>query len=90
MSAPNRRNGKTNEAWDKMCTSKTRYSEEFSARAGAFHLFEVGEKHRDAEMYVYQCPNCRGWHMTGKRNHLPAITFFGMWGETEETVKTTA
>jgi len=69
MTAPNRNHGKTNEAWAKMCLSKTRYSDEYTARAGAFHLFEAPEtvRHKDGlppKLWVYKCTNCRGWHMT--------------------------
>lgn len=43
------------------CTRKRRYSDEFAARAGA-QIFcqETGQ----AQIGIYQCDLCSGWHLT--------------------------
>jgi predicted SprT family Zn-dependent metalloprotease len=65
MTAPNRQHGKTVEEWERMCLNKTRYSDEYTCRAGAQHVLTNPRFGMTvARMFVYKCPNCRGWHMT--------------------------
>lgn len=53
-----------------MCLRKTRHSDEMLARLSAVHLFETKQATVD-ELFVYRCPNCRGWHLTkNKRLNL--------------------
>ena len=53
------------------CNQKKRYSDEFVARAVGASL---SVQFSTAELYMYKCSNCRGYHITrqnsykGKRN----------------------
>lgn len=85
MTAPNRRHGKTQYQWERMCLSKTRYTDEYTARAGAFHLFSLEEPARlrnpvPDKLWVYKCDSCRGWHMTKSEvRGTAAVTAEGMF-----------
>ncbi len=54
--------------WKNMCLNKSRYSDEFSARAASQHVLIRGflntPEKTVSKMWVYRCENCRGWHMT--------------------------
>lgn len=50
----------------RMCERKARFPDEYVARARAAQLIEQGRADRP-QLWVYQCPVCRGWHMTGAR-----------------------
>ncbi len=86
MTAPNRNHGKTQTQWERMCLNKTRYTDEYTARAGAFHLFTFDETRKlrsgpvPQKLWVYKCANCRGWHMTKSqvRGSVP-VTAEGMF-----------
>jgi hypothetical protein len=46
------------------CLNKRRYSDEFAARAAAQASIK---RHGNAQaLWVYQCTECRGWHLTHK------------------------
>lgn len=63
MTAPNKIHGKTREVWDKMCIKKQRFADEMSCRVRAQH----GMSNTETKMlWIYRCPNCRGYHMTHK------------------------
>lgn len=49
-----------------VCESKHRHPDEATARAAAMHSIE--RHHNVAALYVYQCAECHGWHLT-RRNH---------------------
>lgn len=52
------------------CASKRRYPDELTARAGAMHdIHHVGNA---SELYVYRCPECRGFHLTRRDNGVAA------------------
>lgn len=57
------------------CQVKNRYSDESAARVSAQRAIAVHQT--DAILWVYQCPICRGWHLTKSRQH-------GSEGVTEE------
>lgn len=65
MTAPCRSHGKDNSEWQRMCLSKVRYPDEYVARARIGQLYDqaLADKPR---LWVYQCPSCRGWHLTSK------------------------
>ena len=44
------------------CKKKTRYSDELTALAATTHVSDV---EGTQELYIYKCPHCKGWHMTG-------------------------
>ena len=44
------------------CGKKTRYASEGEARATADHQARTTGK----ELNVYQCPWCRGWHLSSR------------------------
>lgn len=67
MTAPSRSHGQRVEVWHKMCLSKRRFPDEYVARAAIQSGMQNGSISTD-KLYVYQCPSCRGWHMTHK-NH---------------------
>lgn len=48
------------------CRRKTRYADEFAARAGGIHRMEADQ----AQLWIYRCKHCRGWHLT-KSEHAP-------------------
>jgi hypothetical protein len=73
MTAPNRRNGKTLGELDRMCTSKMRYSDEYAARGSAQFALNTSRANPLGRLWVYQCPVCRGWHMTKVPNDSPAV-----------------
>jgi hypothetical protein len=73
MTAPNKSHGRTQDAWDKHCRNKRRYSDEFTARISAQHVINTQEN-APRVMGVYQCENCRGWHMTKAKTRLPWVT----------------
>lgn len=62
MTAPNRINGRTREEFERMCANKHRWSDELSARAGAIHSLE--RRPHVEQLFTYQCPICRGFHLT--------------------------
>ena len=45
---------------EKSCTSKNRYATKHDAEAAAFACADYGTK----GLSVYQCPYCKGWHLT--------------------------
>ncbi len=47
------------------CQKKKHFNDEFQARANAL---EVIESHGTKALWVYRCPECKGWHMTSKDN----------------------
>ena len=60
MTAPLRKNGILVVKLVRMCESKNRYPDEYVARG-------VGQEmsmRKKIDLYVYQCPHCRGWHLT--------------------------
>jgi hypothetical protein len=67
MTAPLRRNGREVAATERMCASKSRYPDELTARAAGQHYREHNET---KPLFVYRCPNCRGYHLT-KAEHAP-------------------
>lgn len=76
MTSPTKTHGKTRDEWDKMCLTKRRFPDEHVARAS---ICEGMQKQRikAEKLWIYQCPSCRGWHMTSKNNHgdkSPAVT----------------
>ena len=82
MTAPNRQHGKTVGQWERICLTKTRYADEYSARAGAFHVLTTERFHMTVDrMFVYKCPNCRGWHMSKKTSAHPPVTRDSLLGE---------
>lgn len=74
MTAPNRQHGKTVDEWSKMCLSKSRYADEYIARATAQHVLTAYTDVTVKRMYVYKCPSCRGWHMSKSNNGTPPVT----------------
>lgn len=64
---PNRSHGRTQAQWEAMCLKKRRFPDEYVARAVAQET--LGDPASDVDhLFVYRCPNCRGWHLTHK-NH---------------------
>jgi len=47
------------------CLSKQRWCDELAARAGAMHALER-PGNTITRLWVYACPECRGWHLTSK------------------------
>lgn len=71
--------------WEKMCLSKVRFPDEYVARARAQQVIDM-QGERIGALWVYQCPNCRGWHMTSNgylnaKTH--AVTKDDMFDETQ-------
>jgi hypothetical protein len=50
------------------CESKKRWPDEHSARAGAMVSIELNGN--ATELWVYNCPECRGWHLTKRNNGI--------------------
>ena len=44
------------------CINKMRFADEFAARAHAMRVL-TGHRSR-ANLWVYRCPECNGWHLT--------------------------
>jgi hypothetical protein len=60
MTAPRRQHGLTAAQRAAQCTGKQRYADEATARA-------IGMSRHAASgtaLWVYACPQCRGWHLT--------------------------
>lgn len=74
MTAPNKQYGKTADQWDRMCTSKQRYSDEYSARGSAQYSLRQSQDQNFTRLWVYRCPGCRGWHMTKSPNDSDPVT----------------
>lgn len=68
MTAPLRNHGKLQSEWHKMCLSKVRFPDEHVIRARISQLYDQGALDKP-KLWVYQCPNCRGWHMTSNGHH---------------------
>lgn len=59
MSAPPKRQSL------RTCEKKLYFNDEFQARANALEVIEAyGQK----ALWIYRCPECKGWHMTKKDN----------------------
>lgn len=71
---PNKVNGLTEEERMRRCAGKRRWSDELSACAGALAAVE---RRQVDKLWVYQCPHCRGWHLTRNRQvgKLPAAEY---------------
>lgn len=54
------------------CRKKRRHADELTARAAAMSHIERGLADV-GELYVYQCPECAGWHLTKSRQRA-AVT----------------
>lgn len=67
---PKRKN--TNDTWERMCTSKLRFSDEWSCRVEARDSLRTNTGQRF--LWVYRCPGCRGWHMTSMPNDHEAVS----------------
>lgn len=67
MTQPNKINGLTPAEWERRCTGKHRWPDEFTARAGAAHAIKAFGK--VSALYVYRCPHCRGWHLTRTKQY---------------------
>lgn len=74
MTAPRRTHGKLQSEWDKMCLSKVRFPDENVARARISQLYDQGVIDKP-KLWVYHCPNCRGWHMTSKGHKEPRLRY---------------
>ena len=55
---------RTTDERTRMCLRKVRFPDEYVARARCAQLIEQGRAD-SPRLFVYQCPVCRGWHMTG-------------------------
>lgn len=49
------------------CASKRRHPDESVARASAMDALSQPNTHR-IKLYVYKCPECRGWHLTRSKH----------------------
>lgn len=55
-----------------VCRPKRRYASEVEARAGAMlSIEEVGDV---AQLWVYRCKHCAGFHLTKQSNPGPMVT----------------
>jgi hypothetical protein len=73
MTAPSKIHGKTVEAWAKMCLGKNRYSDESGCRASAQKSIQRPASELEL-LWVYKCPNCKGWHMTRSENDSAPVS----------------
>lgn len=46
---------------EEACAKKKRYADDLTARAAAM---ESCSKYGEDVLFTYQCPVCRGWHLT--------------------------
>ena len=55
---------------DKNCKQKDRFTDEPQARAAALYAIENPRNGGKpvAQLWVYRCDSCFGWHMTSKRH----------------------
>jgi hypothetical protein len=53
------------------CQSKRRHPDEITARAAAMRAIQY--RGQVNKLWVYPCPECRGWHLTKKNNGLGAL-----------------
>lgn len=52
----------------RICEAKRRHPDELLARAAAMRAIEI---HNETDrLWVYQCPECRGWHLTKRNNGI--------------------
>ena len=63
MTAPRRKNGVLVKFIETGCTNKIRYPDAITARAAGQYY---GDCFNHA-LYLYQCPYCKGWHLTKKK-----------------------
>lgn len=68
-----------------MCLSKVRFPDEYVARARIGQLFDQGRPGK-RRLWVYRCPNCRGFHMTsaaryGGRGQTAAVTATDLYAD---------
>jgi hypothetical protein len=49
-----------------VCTGKVRHPDEFTARAAAMTVLQ--NKPELPHLFIYRCPECRGWHKTKRHN----------------------
>lgn len=59
---PHKVNGLTDEERLRRCSSKGRWPDAVSATASALYALE--QEDRPGGLFYYQCPHCRGWHLT--------------------------
>ena len=58
------------------CRRKSRYPDIYSAAASGAHMsIEWGT----AEVYVYPCPHCRGYHLTHKATGEDSVWVFALY-----------
>jgi hypothetical protein len=74
---PIKSNGYTPEQAFKMCESKLRYPDEITARAAGMASLEQLPDRAD-RLYTYNCPLCRGWHLTKRRNRAESVGCFAI------------
>lgn len=60
MTAPLRSHGQLVEVVKRGCHDKTRFSDEWAARAVGKEV----QADRKVRMFIYLCRICRGWHLT--------------------------
>jgi hypothetical protein len=65
MTQPSRQHGYTEAERIRMCTSKRRYSDEATARAGGMISLEQQDTGY-SKLWPYRCDICRGWHLSKK------------------------
>ncbi|WP_103035666.1 hypothetical protein [Castellaniella caeni] len=54
------------------CVAKTRYRNE---RVATIRAKQIG-KRRGVELWVYKCPECKGWHLTSRVSNRPVVDDF--------------
>jgi hypothetical protein len=57
------------------CASKRRHPDELTARAAA--SLHLERKEMGDELFVYRCPICDGWHLTGNQQGAAAAVTAG-------------